>query len=151
MSTAAAIHSHLSPPTEETPERGVLTMFDVDLSEADYFVADGDHVIRSREFDVIAGGASFAEALDAFGAKLLDFAIYLGDLEHLAENEESMFHILAPRVMRITRAFERYEEEQKRRRLHLFGLSIGRLRSEEDRPEWHQSSRHGGSSVPSLA
>jgi hypothetical protein len=126
-------------------------MFDIDLTEADYFVDNGDHVVRSREFDVIAGGASFEEALRAFSNKLLDFAIYLGELEQRAENEETMFHVLAPRVMRITRAFERYEEQQRRRRRHVFGLSIGRLRTEEDRPEWHQSSRHGGSSVPSLA
>lgn len=148
----STVDAPISPdlPSEDAPQRGTAMMFHVPLSEADYFVAEGDHVIRSREFEVIVGGESFEDALHRFNSAMLDYAIYLGSLETLVENEEEMFHLLAPRMMRITREFERHEEEQKRSRRRIFGLGISRLRNPEDGPEWRPS-RHGGSSVPSLA
>jgi hypothetical protein len=75
---------------------------------------DGAHVIRSLEFDVIAGAPTFEEALSRFIDNLYDFAAYLGELEDPAENEEEMFHRLAPRLVQVSREFARYESRRKR-------------------------------------
>lgn len=73
----------------------------IELSQGVWWMDEsGDYVIRSTEFDVIAGGRTFDEALAAFNRNVVDFAVYLSELEERAENEEEMFHLLAPRVLR---------------------------------------------------
>lgn len=141
-------------PTEESPQVGFACMFGVELSEAEYFVLDGDHVIRSREFDVIAGAPTFGRALERFNDEVLNFALYLSDLDDPAPNDEEMFHRLTPRLLRIMRAIEEQERAQRGRRRRFLGMTLTLTRDragDDDQPKWHPSSRHAGSSVPSLA
>lgn len=132
-------------PTEDAPQVGVATMFGIELSEAEYFVRDGEHVIRSREFDVIAGGDYFWVALARFNRAVVEYGVHLGDLGDYAENEEQAFHALAPRLMRLMR-----ERDEHRPTHWIFGLGLTRRQDDEGRPEWRPSSG-GGSSQPSLA
>jgi hypothetical protein len=137
-------------PSEGEPQLGMLSMYGVDLSDAEYFVYEGDHVVRSREFDVYASGDSFGDALQSFGDALFDFGIYLGRLEERAENEEEMFHRLAPRLMEAARRHE--QAERRARKTSILGVDVMVRRSgRQDEREWHQSSRLAGSSLPSLA
>jgi hypothetical protein len=100
----------------------------------------GDYVIRSSEFDVIAGGGSFQEALHKFVRGVIDFAAYLGELEDLAENEEEMFHRLAPRIAKVAQEFERVDSNSQRQPI------VVSLRRRRKPPEqWHPSSRLHGS------
>jgi hypothetical protein len=142
--------------TEAEPEAGCASL-SIDgrrimLSEGERWMeADGHHVIRSLEFDVIAAGESFEAALSTFIDSLFDFALYLGQLEDPAENEEEMFHRLAPRVLEVTRELERSLESQRRRPITVnFKLPLLGTKRETPR-EWHPLSRPLGSQQPSLA
>jgi hypothetical protein len=142
-------------PTEANPETGRarLRVGDQDIVLSDgmrWVEPDGEHVIRSLEFDVIAGGRTFEEALSKFIDSLFDFAAYLGELEDPAENEEEMFHRLAPRLVRLSRELERCRESQ--RKLPLLSVNLSRRRSKrEDVREWQPLSRQRGSRLPSPA
>lgn len=142
-------------PTEAEPETGhaALRIGDhkVVLSEGIRWIEpDGNHVIRSLEFDVTVGAPTFKAALSKFIDNLFDFAAYLGELEDLAENEEEMFHRLAPRLVRVSRELERLLEPPRKR--PLFSVNLPRRRgSREDVRAWYPSSRQHGSQLPSHA
>jgi uncharacterized protein (DUF2252 family) len=124
-------------------------MLDVDLSTAEYWIEGEDHVFRSLEFDVVAGGRTFDDALSRFLNDLLAFAVYLGELESPASNEEEMFHRLAPRIARVA---QRAERATARGQLSIVGAAIAGVRRRRDTGhEWHQLSEQPGSAVPSLA
>jgi hypothetical protein len=111
---------------------------------------EGDHVIRSLEFDVAAGAPTFEAALSKFIDNLFGFAAYLGDLEDPVENEDEMFHRLAPRVVRVSQELERLLKPPRRR--PLISVNLPRRRgSREDVREWDPSSRQPGSHLPSHA
>lgn len=142
-------------PTEQEPERGCATLrvgsSQIALSEGLRWVEpDGQHVIRSVEFDVNVGAETFESALSKFIMGLCDFAVYLGDLEDRAENEEEMFHRLAPRVIRVAQALERHSEARFQRATGMKKLARGR-RLGEDRHEWRPLSLQPGSRRPSHA
>lgn len=141
-------------PTEADPQRGCAMLAPggepLLISEGEWWVEDnGDYVIRSLEFDVIAGGPTFREALAKFIHDVFEFGIYLGELEDPAENEEEMFHLLAPRALRAIREMERVESERVEARPKLRSLLPRRRRSGEDVRAWHPSSRQPGSLRPS--
>jgi hypothetical protein len=141
-------------PTEAEPEIGAAMMcvgdHEIVLSEgARWIEPDGEHVIRSLEFDVIAGAPTFSDALSKFIDNIWDFVAYLAELEDLAENEMEMFHRLAPRLIRVSRELERVESRRKR---PLVSVNLRRRRrSRKDVRGWHPSSRQRGSRLPSHA
>ncbi len=108
MSTLEPTRRDCGGPTEANAERGSASVCigskEIMLSEAVRWVEpNGDHVIRSVEFDVGVGAPTFEEALAKFTQTVIDFAAYLGEIgaSDLADNEEEMFHRLAPRVIRV--------------------------------------------------
>lgn len=135
-------------PTEDQPSSGyahfVIAGEEFLLSDGCWWIDDdGEYVIRSSEFDVIAGGESFPHALAAFITNVLDYGVYLGELDELAENEEEMFHKLGPRLARVAQALSQMESRRRRQLIP---------RRRRERPEqWHPSSRHRGSRLPSPA
>ncbi len=124
-------------------------MFDVELSTADYWIEGDVHVIRSLEFDVIAGGSTFEDALTKFLTELMGFAIYLGELDSPAANEEEMFHRLAPRLARVAQHVEQLTAGKKQ---SIVGAAVAGVRHRRDTGRrWHRSSEQPGSAAPSLA
>lgn len=141
-------------PTEAEPETGAVTFHigveEVVLSEGVRWIEpDGCHVFRSLEFDVVAGARTFEEALSKFIDGIFEFAVYLGELEDPAENEEEMLHQLAPRLFRMSREVERCLESDRKRPLVSLNLR-SRRHGREDVREWRPS-RQRGLQVPSPA
>jgi len=136
-------------PTREHPEPGVYGIFDVEIARGEYWFEDGEYVIRSTEFDVIAAGPTFAEALSNFGDNVIAFAVYLAELADPAENEVEMLGLLAPRLVRLMRSAKRAESRARRRRLLGVTVTLSRRRG-DDASRWHRSGPHN-SSLPSLA
>ncbi len=134
------------PPTEESPDTGRVTAFDVVLSEAEHWVEDSIHVIRSLEFDVVAGDPNFEAAVDQFGQKAEDLWTYLGETDRLTENENETFLLLSRRFHAVLRA---YEQEEQRRRRRLISVS-SRLRHGARTRQWQPLSTPSTSSQPSL-
>lgn len=95
-----------SAPTDDRRQKGAASLCDVELSVAEYWIDGPDHVIQSLEFEVIAAADNFDQALARFLSGVIEYAVYLGELEDPAENEEEMFHRLSPRL---ARAFQRFE------------------------------------------
>ena len=136
-------------PTEDSPEQGVAVIFDVQLSTAEHWIEGDTHVIRSLEFDVIAGAPTFEEALTKFLTEVMAFAIYLGELESLASNEEEMFHRLAPRLARVAQHVEQLTTSKKQ---SVLGAAFAGVRHRRDTGRrWQRLSEQPGSAVPSLA
>lgn len=153
MSTTPSAGEFGRAPTELEPEAGAACVTvgeqEILLSEGvRWLEPDGFHVIKSLEFDVIAGGETMEEAVDKFIANLFDFAVYLGELDERAENEEDMFHLLAPRLLRVSQEFERAGEPLERRLPLGIKLRV-RRGSREDVRQWHPLSRQHGSQLPS--
>lgn len=141
--------------TEADPELGSASLSlgdaEIMLSAGERWVEpDGEHVIRSVEFDVIAGGATFDEALSKFIDGIFDFAVYLSELDDRADNEDEMFQLLAPRMLRVSRELERCYESRRKKPWISINLPR-RRRSHEDGRGWHPSSRPLGSQRPSHA
>lgn len=142
-------------PTEAEPSVGSAALSiedqEVVLSEGVWWIEpNGDYVIRSVEFDVVAGGPTFQDTLAKFIDNVWEFGVYLAELEDRAENEEEMFHLLAPRLLRISRELERCLEAKEHRPFISVNLPR-RGRSRHDSREWLPSSRQLGSRVPSHA
>jgi hypothetical protein len=87
--------------TEAAPERGNVAVFGLPVSNAEHWLEDGVHVLRSTEFDVIAGDPDFQRALEIFCEKAEDLWSYLSTLETISDNENEVFLQLAPRFMRM--------------------------------------------------
>lgn len=141
MSTATADkHVDLEAATEAAPVCGAAFRLGVRVSDAERWLEDGMHVLRSTEFDVIAGDRDFDGALGQFIDKIEDLWFYLSGLEELTDNENETFLALAPRFLRIHQKLEQLEEDRRRR---LISVSFGRLRRlQRGEPllAWHQSS-----------
>lgn len=142
-------------PTEAQPSAGSAMLsiekHEVVLSAGIWWIEpNGDYVIRSVEFDVAAGGATFKDALAKFIDNVWEFGVYLAELEDRAENEEAMFDLLAPRLLRVSHELERRLDSEKRRPLISVNLPR-RGGSRHDSREWLPSSRQLGSRVPSHA
>jgi hypothetical protein len=139
---------HRAQLTEDLPEQGVAALFDVELSTAEHWIEGDIHVIRSLELDVIAGAPTFEEALTSFLTEIMGFAIYLGELESLASNEEEMFHRLAPRIARVA---QHVEQLPAARTQSVLGAAVAGVRHRRDTGRrWRRLSEQPGSAVPSL-
>lgn len=142
-------------PTEAAPESGRAMLHVGDrafvLSEAvRWMEPDGHYVIRSAEFDVIVGAPTFEAAFTKFIDGLFDFAAYLGELEDLADNEEQMFHILASRLVGVSKELERNAYRCKRPFISV-NLPRRRRGRRDGIREWQPSSRQRGLQAPSHA
>lgn len=113
------------PLTEAAPEYGRVVTFDTTVSFAEHWEEDGVHVVRSLDFDVIAGDPDFSRAIDQFVEKAEDLWIYLSGLEVISDNENEMFLKLAPRFLDIYKELERREASRRER---MISISFGRLR-----------------------
>jgi hypothetical protein len=112
-------------PTEEAPEYGCVVAFDTIVSFAEHWEEDGVHVIRSLDFDVVAGDEDFHKAIDQFVEKAEDLWSYLSGLETISENENETFLTLAPRFLKIYKELERREANRRQR---VVSVNFGRLR-----------------------
>lgn len=106
-------------PAAEDRQYGWVATLDVLVSEAERWVEDGVHVIRSTEFDVVAGDLDFDRAVDQFVDKAEDLWTYLSELDGLTENENETYLRLAPRFHQIYKELERRENERRRRLIIL--------------------------------
>ncbi len=136
------------PLTEAAPEYGRISVFDITVSFAEHWVEDGIHVLRSMDFDVIAGAADFQSAIDQFVEKAEDLWSYLSNLETISDNENEMFLKMAPRFLDIYKELERRE---KSRRERVISINIGRLRQrgQHSLRNWRPS-QPASASQPSL-
>jgi hypothetical protein len=133
-------------PTEAMPERGRVTAFGQVVSEAEHWIEDGIHVLRSSEFDLIAGDPDFIITLNIFGEKTEDLFWYLSERDSLTDNENETFLLLAPRFMGIFQELERREAARHKR-----VLSINWPRRSTQTRDWLPESTRKTSSQPSLA
>ena len=111
--------------TEQSPDHGAVMAFDKLISLAEHWVEDDLHVIRSLEFDVIAGDEDFQRAVDQFAEKAEDLWSYLSKQEGISENENQTFLLLAPRFLDIYKELERREAQRRQR---LISINLNRLR-----------------------
>ena len=134
----SAPRAHAEPLTEAAPEYGCVMALGHIISFAEHWEEDGVHVLRSLDFDVIAGDANFQKAVDQFVEKAEDLWSYLSGLETISENENEMFLKLAPRFLEIYKEFERREA---RRRERVISINFGRFRQrgEHSLRNWHPS------------
>ena len=141
-------------PTETSPEYGVVTALDKPISLAEHWIEDDVHVIRSMEFDVIAGHGDFQLAVDQFAEKAEDLWIYLSKQEGITDNENETFLLLADRFLEIYKELERREmrrlEAEQHQRLVSINLNRQRQRGEHFR-NWQPRSTPSLVSQPSAA
>jgi hypothetical protein len=135
--------------SEDAPGLGTVECWGVSLTEAERWVEDGEWVIRSREFDVLGAGATFEDALERFGDNIIDFAVYLAELDDLGENEEEMLHALGPRVLRLAQKIKEHEQVQRRKPVRV-QLNLARRKRDHNVSQWQPLSRPPQSSAPSL-
>lgn len=123
-------------------------LFDKIVSSAERWEEDGVHVIRSLDFDVIAGDPDFQKAVDQFVEKAEDLWSYLSSLETISENENEMFLKMAPRFLDIYKELERRE---KARRERVISINFGplRQRGQHSLRNWRPS-QPASASRPSL-
>jgi hypothetical protein len=136
-------HGQAEPLTEASPEYGRISVFDITVSFAEHWVEDGIHVLRSTDFDLIAGDADFQKAVDQFVEKAEDLWSYLSNLETISDNENEMFLEMAPRFLKIYKELERREST---RRESVISINFGRLRQRGD-----HSLRNWRPSIPASA
>jgi hypothetical protein len=115
-------------PTEEAPEEGCIAIVEVPSFLAEHWVEDGVHVVRSPEFDIIAGDEDFERAVDQFAEKAEELWGYLSELEGPTENEQETLVALASRFHRIYRELERREEKRRRRLISVAFPRRGHVR-----------------------
>jgi len=115
----------VEPLSEASPEYGCVMVFDTIVSFAEHWEEDGTHVLRSLDFDVVAGNEDFQRAIDQFVEKSEDLWSYLSGLETISDNENEMFLKMAPRFLNIYKELERREAS---RRESIISINFGRLR-----------------------
>ncbi len=132
-----APHTSPEPLSEAAPEYGCVVAFDTIVSFAEHWQEDGIHVLRSLDFDVIAGDADLQKAIDQFVEKAEDLWSYLSNLEIISDNENEMFLKLAPRFLEIYKELERREA---RRRERVVSINVRlRQRGENHLRNWRPS------------
>jgi hypothetical protein len=134
----ADTHLPDEPLTEASPEYGCVVAFDTIVSFAEHWEEDGVHVLRSLDFDVIAGDPDFDRAVDQFVEKAEDLWSYLSGLETITENENETFLTLAPRFLEIYKELER-REARRRERVVSIDFSRLRQRGEHQLRNWRPS------------
>jgi hypothetical protein len=137
--------------SEEAAIPGRACWFDILISEGERWIEDGVNVIRSTEFDVVAGDPDFDKALAQFFGKLEDLWVYLSGVEELSDNENETFLALAPRFLEVYKELERREEERRKRLVSITFGGLRRLQRGTPLRAWHPSSQPLSSSPPSVA
>jgi hypothetical protein len=117
------------PLIEASPEYGCVMAFDTIVSFAEHWEEDGIHVLRSLDFDVVAGDSDFQRAVDQFVEKAEDLWSYLSGLETISDNENEMFLKMAPRFLKIYKELERREASRRKR---IVSINFGRLRQRDE-------------------
>jgi hypothetical protein len=126
-------------PTMDAPANGLVSTVvnaeEMPLSEAEYWVAEGTFVVRSREFDCFAEGPDLDSALTAFGRAVYDYADVLQrrcETGDATQSERESLEALSRRLSRIYLA-ERRQLAQSRgfwRRRRARSASRGSWRDE---------------------
>lgn len=140
-----------SPTGERHAMPGYASRVGIVVSEGERWVENGIHVVRSTEFDIIAGDEDFEVAVGKFIDMHEDLWSYLSSVEELTDNENETFLALAPRFLAIHREFERREEERRKR---LISISFGGFRRGQrgnSLHAWQSGSTQANSSQPSVA
>lgn len=109
-------------PTEAAPEFGDVSVGGVVISSVDHWVADGLHVFRSLEFDLVAEHEDELRAVELFIDNAADLVFYLTDLireRQATENEIETASLLLPRFMGVWEDSERALRAAQRRILNL--------------------------------
>jgi hypothetical protein len=123
-------------PTMEAPAHGMVATVvngrKLPLSEAEYWLHEGTYVVRSKEFDCFAEGATLDEALMAFGRAVYAYAYALEQRDDHGEATESERENLRQLSRRLSRI---YLEERRQSSSQLRGLSRWR-RARESRRAW---------------
>jgi hypothetical protein len=127
MTAHATRTAPLSGPTETDAEFGEVVMFGVTLTEAERWVEDGEHVVRSTEFGVVAGAPTLPDAVDRLCETLKDLADHI-TAEPMAEltpeeleRATTLYHRLADAYETGRNTFERMLNNKRRAAAILVG------------------------------
>lgn len=112
-------------PTADSPAFAEIGANGVVLSKVAYWHEDGDHVIRSTEFDVIAGHADLDEAIRRFVVNTLGYAALLAQSEDRTEDDLATVLLIYQRAADFMREIEENQRPLRRRRLLRFGRRGG--------------------------
>ena len=133
--------------TENTPQTGCVTLAGgVALSAADRWFEDGQHVIRSLEFDLVAEDPDPSRVVDVFVESAQDLGVALLELGARGEATEHETETLALLSQRLFTAAQFLEREQDRRRIQI----RLRLRGHHS-GQWRQQTRPATSTKLSYA
>lgn len=101
-------------PTPDHPERGVIAMGEVVLSEVAYWREGPTHVFRSLEFDVMGAHDDLHRAVTMFVENAEDLANHIAALsrEELTQDEAETAIALLTRLRDALRASQRRAEER---------------------------------------
>jgi hypothetical protein len=136
-----------SAPHADAPEHGVVCLHGVPISRAAHWIEDGDHVLRSMEFDLIVGAPSLEGAVVKFLESAEDIA------DHLAElGEERVTHDEVETALALFHRFtDAYKAGEAYYRRHIFRLLIRRILGRPDGRGGYHPSSQPSSSQPQLA
>jgi len=130
---------------EDLPEVGMICYADIPAFEVEHWIEDGDYVFRSTEFELVAGDADMATAIDRFVESADDLWSALEEQDDLTANELELVSLLASRFRRVLHELEKREEERRHRRI---SISLHRQRGQRLRT-WHPKGQiQAGSSHP---
>ena len=95
-------------PTEATAHTGFAFLVAAGeaayVSEGCWWYDHGDYIIRSTEYPLIAGAATFEAALTKFAEMVVDFIVFLQELPDRVDSEEEMLSWVRPRLRELAGA-----------------------------------------------
>jgi len=118
---------------ENLPEIGTICYANIPVFEVEHWIEDGDYVFRSTEFELVAGDADMATAVDRFVEGADDLWNALEEQDDLTANELELVSLLASRFRRVLHELEKREEQRRHRRI---SISLHRQRGQRLRT-WH--------------
>ncbi|HXQ21187.1 MAG TPA: hypothetical protein VN812_05895 [Candidatus Acidoferrales bacterium] len=131
--------------TADLPEVGTICYAGIPAFEVEHWLEDGHYVFRSTEFELVAGDADMATAVDRFVEGADDLWNALEEQDDLTANELELVSLLASRFRRVLHELERREQRRRARRI---SFSLHRQRGQRLRT-WHPAGRtQAGSSHP---
>jgi hypothetical protein len=138
----------------EAPDTGQVCAHGVRLSSAVHWVEDGEHIIRSTEFDLIASGPTLDDAVNAFVDNAEDHVRFIGDLVRQERATEHEVEVASTLMQRFLTAYEHMEDELREayRLRHLLSSvrhpRRGRRSTRHRSRGRYQSSRPNSSPAP---
>jgi hypothetical protein len=127
----------------EAPEYGEVCLHGVRIATAAHWVEDGEHVLRSLEFDLIVGAPSLEEAVSKFLESAEDIADHLSEL-----GEDRITHDEVEVALALYHRFsDAYKAGVAYYRRHSVRLAIRRIlgRQSNGRGGYHPSSQPSSS------